>query len=129
MGRDPYGFIGRFQALTCAWSDASLEIAKLLINRPRMLDAYIAALPSCGSFEQGNTQARLFPYIDSLSDEQARKLIAVFNSNHELKYSFGFNGRNADTQGGGLPDLLKRTTGKRVVFTASDELEFAAASL
>src|SRR5665213_2557369 len=41
LGKDPYGFIGKFQALSREWCDAPVEIAKLLIKQQRMLDAYI----------------------------------------------------------------------------------------
>jgi len=34
LGRDPYGFIGKFQALSCGWDTAPLEIGKLLIKQP-----------------------------------------------------------------------------------------------
>src|SRR5579862_5516118 len=38
LGTDPYGFIGKFQALACDWDDAPLALINLLIRQPRMLD-------------------------------------------------------------------------------------------
>ena len=31
LGKDPYGFIGKFQALSCDWADAPKKIVGLLI--------------------------------------------------------------------------------------------------
>lgn len=66
LGRDPYGFIGKFQALTCTWEQAPLAIVWLLIKQPRMLDAYIKAVQKCQSFENGNLLSKALKRIDSL---------------------------------------------------------------
>ena len=53
LGRDPYGFLAKFQALTSDWDDAAEGIVKLLINRDRMFSAYIQALRSCTGWNNG----------------------------------------------------------------------------
>jgi len=128
MPLDPYGFIGKFQALKCDWKEAPIEIMKLLIKNSAMLDAFISALPRCGSFEEGNTLSRVFPEIDALTNDQADRILEAFNANYELKGSFGFNGRNSYTWGGGLQSLIKRATGRNVVRTADDLLTFDPSS-
>jgi len=40
----PYGFIGKFQALSCNWETAPAEIAKILIKKEPMLNAYVIAV-------------------------------------------------------------------------------------
>ena len=42
LERDPYGFLGKFQALTSDRELAPEEIVKLLIKNDRMLSAYIS---------------------------------------------------------------------------------------
>lgn len=123
LGRDPYGFIGKFQALLTDWEEAPLEIAKLLAQHTEMVDAFIAALPSCKSFAQGNTLANLLPHISTLSETQGESLVNAFNGNYELQHSFGFNGRQAHSYGDGLPELLSRTLKRSVVLDDTNRLQ------
>lgn len=115
MGRDPYGFIGKFQALSCAWGDAPLEIVRLLIKESRMIDGYISAMRNCYSFYQGNDLARLLPDIQNLSEEQARAMVAAYEKNQEIRGSFGFNGGKPRQYGDGLAAHLLRITGQKLM--------------
>jgi len=112
LGIDPYGFIGKFQALTCTWGAAPLEIVGLLIHQPRVLEAYINAIQNCRSFEEGNTLARVLPNIQRLSDEQAQKMHIAYRDNDQLRGSFGFFGGKPREYGDGLLTHLKRITGR-----------------
>lgn len=120
LGTTPYGFIGRFQALQCGWEEAPLEIAKLLVTRPSMLDAYIEAVLKCGSFDEGNTLSQVLPCIEVLTKEQAEQMVHAFNKNNQLQGSYGFNGAKSWKFGPGLAAHLSRLTGKeyRVVESA-----------
>ena len=111
LGKDPYGFIGKFQALSCSWDSAPKEIAKILIKHDRMLDSYINALKNCGSYDDGNMLSELLPSIDKLSNKQVSELITAFNENGQVGDSFGFNGGNPRLYGEGLLFHLKRLTG------------------
>jgi TIR domain-containing protein len=122
LGSDPYGFIGKFQALACTWEDAPLEIVKLLIKHPRMLDAYIKAVPKSTSFDEGNTLSKVFANIETVTDEQAEKLASAFNKNTQLQGSYGFNGDKSYSFGDGLAAHLSRMTGTEYVKTASGEI-------
>lgn len=121
LGQDPYGFIGKFQALQADWEDAPLALAKLLSHQASMVDAYIEALAKCGSFDEGNKLSSLLASIPSLSEQQGDRITAVFNENYELRNSFGFNGRNS-SYGGGLPELLKRKLGRTVLLDKQNRL-------
>lgn len=112
LGKNPYGFIGKFQALSCDWKAAPLGIAKLLIAESGMLDAYCTAVSNCRNFEMGNELAELLPSIQRVSNSQADQLCAAFNNNSELSGSFGFNGAKPREYGEGLVIHLKRMTGK-----------------
>ena len=126
LGRDPYGFIGKFQDLPADWEDAPVEIAKLLMQHTEMVDAFIATLPGCKSFAQGNTLSTLLPHIGTLSEAQGDSLVAAFNGNYELQNSFGFNGLHSYGYGDGLPRLLQRTLNRDVVLNESKQLVPAA---
>jgi hypothetical protein len=113
LGKDPYGFIGKFQALSCGWDVAPFEIARILVKHDRMLNAYITAVRNCTSYDQGNSLAGILPSIDKLSDQQARDLISAFNENGQVRDSFGFNGSKPSLFGDGLVPHLNRLTGTR----------------
>jgi len=122
LGRDPYGFIGKFQALTCDWSDAPTELVKLLIKEPRMLNAYISALPDCSNYDDGNLISQVLPAIEAVTEEQAEKIASAFNTNGQLSGSYGFTGKWSSKFGDGLASHLTRLTGKRYVMTPLGEI-------
>lgn len=124
LGTDPYGFIGKFQALSCELDEAPLAIAKLLIKQPRMLDAYIAALPNCRNFEEGIVLSGVFPCINKLTLAKADQMMSAFNKNVDLHGSWGFNGGRPSRYGHGLAPLLSRATGyKHVKNESSGDIE------
>jgi hypothetical protein len=119
LGTDPYGFIGKFQALACDWTEAPLGIVKFLIEQPRMVDAYINAVPNCGSFDDGNTLSQVLPWIEALTEEQVEKLVVAFNKNNQLQRSYGFNGTKSWKFGDGLAAHLTRLTEKEYLVKES----------
>lgn len=123
LGRDPYGFIGKFQALSCAWTAAAEEITKVLIKHDRMLNAYIKAVGDCSNFEQGNRLAKVLPHIDQLTNDQADGLISVYNRNHEVGGSFGFNGAKPRLYGDGLMAHLQRLNGRKYKLTPAGNIK------
>jgi hypothetical protein len=112
LGKDPYGFIGKFQALSCSWDKAAKEIVKILINQERMLNGYLEAVRDCQSFDHGNTLAEILPFIEKLSQQQANRLVSAFKQNGQVRSSYGFNGRKPNYYGMGLPFHLSGLTGK-----------------
>lgn len=125
LGKDPYGFIGRFQALSCHWDTAPTRLARLLIKQPRMLDAYISALKQCSSFDEGNTLSKVLPDIESLTADQVQRLVSAFNENNQLGGSFGFNGAKPHSFGDGLAAHLSRVTGRKYKMTSSGTIRGA----
>jgi hypothetical protein len=113
MGRDPYGFIGKFQALPCSWDNAATSIIRLLIKQPLLLDAYILAVTRCKSYDNGNLLATLLPSIKSLTERQIGTLIEGFHINPQLQGSYGFSGGWPSRFGPGLAGHLSRVTGKK----------------
>lgn len=125
LGTDPYGFIGKFQALKCEWADAPIELVNLFIKEPRMIDAFIGAAKACKNFDDGNTLAKVLPHIDAMTEQQVEQLVAAFNDNGELKGSFGFNGNRPLHYGDGLAAHLERTTGRKYRVAQSGEIRVA----
>jgi hypothetical protein len=114
LGKDPYGFIGKFQALSCIWEKAALEIVKIFVNNERMLDSYIQAVRNCESYEQGNSLAEILPSVSRLSDKQVEDLINTFDNNSQVRTCFGFSGAKPHLYKG-LAHHLNRLTGHNYV--------------
>jgi hypothetical protein len=112
LGKDPYGFIGKFQALSSTWAEADTKIAKLLIRQPKMLEAFVAAVPECKSYGDGNKLAEILACVRALTESQAEKLAAAFNTNIQLQGSYGFKGTWSAKFGPGLASHLSRASGK-----------------
>lgn len=110
LGKDPYGFIGKFQGLSCTWDEAPIEIAKILIKKDPMLNAYIKAIKECISYEDSNKLSELLPFIEGLTSIQLKNLIEAFNENSQIRDSYGFNGKKPRNYGDGLIYHLKRIT-------------------
>ena len=109
LGKDPYGFIGKFQAIP--GSDGARQIAESVFQylfsnekfRNFAIDSFITALANSGSFYRSNDLSKYFPEIDRLSVEQEEKLVQVFNSNKQVYGAFDI----CDC----IVESLKRTTG------------------
>jgi hypothetical protein len=119
MGLNPYGFIGKFQALPCSWDDAPVSIVKLLIKQPMMLEAYVNAVSRCKSYENGNLLSTIFPSIKSLTGPQTESLVSSFNDNIQLQGSYGFSGNWPSKFGPGLARHLSRITGNEYAISKS----------
>jgi hypothetical protein len=118
LGRDPYGFLGKFQAMSSDWDNAAEGIVKLLIRHDRMFSAYVLAMRNCTNFDNGNRLSRILPSIEKLTSQQIDELVAAYNENSEIRGSFGFSGTKPSYWGQGLVPHLHRlgtrqfTTGK-----------------
>jgi hypothetical protein len=122
MGRDPYGFIGKFQGLPCTWADAPSKLASLLIKHPRMLSAFIEALPKCRNFEEGLKLAQVLPKIESLALQQADQMMKAHNTNPELSGCWGFSGAKGQQYGRGLAYHLSRLIGMKYSRTENGQI-------
>jgi len=120
MGTDPYGFIGRYQAVTANWENATVEIVKYLMKQEKMIDIFIELMKQCRSFASGNKLAKFLPYIVSLSEKQISGMIEIFNSNNQINGSNGFIGHEPDRFGKGLAYHLNRITGRNFNIDESD---------
>lgn len=113
LGLNPYGFIGKFQALRADWNSAAEDMVKLLIKHDRMFSAYVKALRNCTGWDDGNVLARALPSIEKATEQQIDELVAVANENTEVRYSFGFRGNKPAQFGDGLIPHLHRLGPRR----------------
>jgi hypothetical protein len=116
MGTDPYGFIGKYQAITATWDNATDEIIKALMKHEKMIDIYIELMKECNNFVTGNKLAEYLPYIKSITNIQAKEIINIFHNNDQVKGSLGFNGDESKKYGKGLVYHLNRTSSKKYSF-------------
>jgi TIR domain len=119
LGRNPYGFLGKFQGLSSDWNSAAQDIVKLLINREQMISAYIRALRDCPNFDTGNLLSSVLANIQHLSTQQMDELIDAYNANGELRGSFGFSGTKPFVWGDGLIPHLHRLGPRRFTMDAN----------
>jgi len=117
LGKDPYGFIGKLQALSCDWADAAEEIFKILIKDDRMFRGYVGALRKCPSWGSGNLLAKALPEIEQLNSSQIDELVLAYNETQELRGSYGFNGTNR-VHGEGLVFHLNRLGSRKFQFSS-----------
>ena len=102
MGKDPYGLIGRFQALSASWENLAEKLMAILIKYSAVKDAYIKSIAACNDYEQGNLLAKMLPYIKDLTDEQLDKLIDAWYNNGQVYHCYGFDGSHAYSYGPGI---------------------------
>ena len=98
-GEDPKGFVGKFQALrpkSDDINDLALRIAGQLIKNPKTSDkmksAFIHALSCFTQYAETERWSALLPCVDSMSHEQAAKLLDNYNSNSQAYDCFSLNG-------------------------------------
>ncbi|MEG3637999.1 toll/interleukin-1 receptor domain-containing protein [Magnetococcus sp. PR-3] len=117
--KDPYGFIGKIQALRSTWENQLLpsQVVALLLKKDqeRVVDGLIQGMRDCPNFNMGNELADQLPIITNLSDIQIRKMIEIYDSNGEISGSFGFSGSSRHGYQG-LHHHLNRITGKNYDF-------------
>lgn len=120
LGRDPYGFIGKFQALSCQWDHAAIRIASILMKHDQMVDSYITRLSACSSFDEGNRLGELLKNIERLNELQIDRIIEIYNENSQLRGSYAFNGEQPKFYGSGLLQLVNRFSNRK--FTQGERM-------
>ena len=108
MGTDPYGLIGRFQALSASWEDLAEKLMAVLIKYSAVKDAYIKSVAACNDYEQGNLLAKMLPHIKDLTTEQIDRLIDAWYSNSQVYKCYGFEGSRPYSYGPGFCHYVKQ---------------------
>ena len=121
LGCDPYGLIGKFQAVSppagLQPDDVALHVTTALLRQPHTSDKLLAAftqrIRESESYAASEKLAELLPFITHLSDEQVAAMCDAFNVNGQARDCFAFNGQGRRSTGESLPDCLQRITGRR----------------
>jgi hypothetical protein len=116
LGKDPYGFIGKFQALSSTWPNTAEDIVKIFIRNDEMFSAYSKALRSCPNWDAGNILGKALIHIEALTTDQINGLVAAYNETKELRGSFAFNGSRPNFYGPGLVFHLNRLGSRQFRF-------------
>lgn len=123
LGRDPYGFMGRHQAIRrVRLSDPAamaMSIFTLLKERvlgeQRLLDAAIDAFAASTDFKDSEWKVNeLLPLFSSVEQTQIDRILRAFVDNSQNQGAFATQRR--------LPRLLKQWTGKDWRFNGSEVL-------
>ena len=99
-GLIPYGFIGRYQALSWPGSDA-FPVARRILEmalkkddlKPFAISALIDAVLRADSEAQANRLSNILPRIDSLTFDQAEGFAHAYNSNVQANSAVHFRDR------------------------------------
>ena len=126
LGSDPYGFIGKFQALSTTWDDTPKQIRNILCKHSNFFPAYLRSLRACQSWTDANNLAEYFPLFSRLSEAQVDELADAYNSNAELAGSYGFNGGESGLFGPGLIRFLNQWSDRTFEFDAEAYIQLAS---
>ena len=117
-GKDPYGFIGKYQAMQGKDKNAGQiagELFGLLFQRDELkelrADAFVRSVANAKDFDTANSLATLLPQIDELSSSQIKSLQEAYERNSQVRKAYGFNGQRPSENGDGLLHHLRRITG------------------
>ena len=101
MGKDPYGFIGKYQAISGAVNDG-LQIANDIVEflfeyqgdndalKELSKNVFIAAVEKAPNYEKANYLSGFLSGFDSLTPVQAELLVQAFNGNSQVNQAFRF---------------------------------------
>jgi hypothetical protein len=88
LGTDPYGFIGKLQAVVCTWQSAANSIARVLVKNKLMFDPYLHATKNCSNIEDGDYLAGLLAEIEITDQAKINELTLAFNQYTKARNTF-----------------------------------------
>ena len=129
LGKDPYGFIGKYQGLS-GIDKTEAELAKelfgLFLKHDEICllatEAWIVALERIEDFDHGNLLSEFLPMIKVLTPDQVNRILRAYNDSSQARGSFGLNGKRTHNYGPGLPQHLTRITDKQYGFGRNEKI-------
>ena len=122
MSKDPYGFIGKIQALSPKKRVVSKEIEDQFSDHPRMpgtrsakFEIFIEDVEKSASFQESIRLSRRLTRFDRVTVELGDKLAEAVNGNVEAYGSWGFNLRRDENNHLNVAEHLTRLTGTEYV--------------
>jgi len=116
IGKDPYGFIGKYQALPGAWSDINKmtsDIFGIIVEhsatKEKMKRAAINAFKDSPSYADSKFfVTNVLPRFKKMDESHVEKILSAFNENCQIRECFSAKNR--------LPNLLFEWTGSQYHF-------------
>jgi len=113
IGNDPYGFIGKYQALSGVWTDISKiakDIFRIIVKHPatkeKIKRAAINAFKNSSSYDNSKFLVTdVLPHLKKIEESYIEEIILAFNENGQIYDSFSAQYK--------LPNLLYQWTGNR----------------
>ena len=112
IGKDPYGFMGKYQAIMGDLDGHGIanKLFEYVLNEDNLnhkaIDAFILAIKKSGNFNWSNELAKYVPYISELNAYQEAALVQAFNDNDQVNHAYAWEG---------IVDHLKRWSGNQYV--------------
>jgi len=113
IGKDPYGFIGKYQALSGVWTDIpkmAKDIFSIIVKQAKTKGKTkrVAITAFKNSFSYENTKflvSNILPHLKKLEESYIDEIITAFNENGQIYDSWYAQYH--------LPDLLHKWTGSQ----------------
>jgi hypothetical protein len=113
IGKDPYGFIGKYQALSGDWKDIikmAKDIFGIIVKHPatkeKIKRAAIHAFKDSSFYSESQfLVTEVLPNLEKLEESQIEDVISAFNENGQIYDCYSAQNM--------LPNLLYRWTGKQ----------------
>ncbi len=123
LGCDPYGFIGKYQALTCEWENAPIKLLEIFFKSTKAVDAYIEAIKKSESYDNSNLLANALPLIQNLSENQCDNIISAYNENSQVNCSHGFIGDLPFHYGDGVLAILNKYSSRKFKISRRNKIK------
>lgn len=110
LGKDPYGFIGKYQGVPghgLKSTDLAKKVYELLWNLPhlkaKLVESLVTRFKTAGSFEHANNLMEYVERLDTLSPHLIDQLDLAYQSNRQVRNAWKVEDR--------LPTVLRRLRG------------------
>lgn len=121
IGADPYGFIGKYQAISHKKEfdseQLSIDVCKTLmlnkITHDLMNTAYINAVRNSKDYNTSLKMGVLLPFLKNLTNNQIENIIEAYNENRDVNGCWAFNGDRPYRYGQGLLHYLNEMTSNK----------------
>lgn len=108
LGINPYGFIGKYQAIKSTWEKVEVDIVSQL-ERTVSVSDFIQTMKKCDSEDVAERLAKYFTHLPDLNDDQIDMIINVYNTNASLIECGAFNGTGKHKDAGLCTTLQKHS--------------------
>ncbi|HBT75748.1 MAG TPA: hypothetical protein DEB39_02220 [Planctomycetaceae bacterium] len=121
LGINPYGFIGKYQAIKSNWEKVENDIVSQL-KRVVSIPDFIHAMKESTSDVSCKNLARYLTCLPDLSEREIDRIIDAYNTNAALLDCCDFNGTNQHDKNGSLHSILQKHTRREIIQEMSKKM-------